>query len=138
MASRGPRVKTKRGEEVGAGKESINRKCPWNMPYSRLRPGHPHPHSSLVSVLPEMFENLFASAGQNDTPLQQRALFLVVLGHLSLARKQRHSKSLKLYKHLSENSELEKTGRGIAKGKPLRWIRTDRQWLSPHSNPQHP
>lgn len=41
---------------MGAGKDSINRKCPWNMPCSRLRPGCHHPHGSLVSVLPEMLQ----------------------------------------------------------------------------------
>lgn len=61
------------------------------MPYSRLRPGHPHPHSFLVSVLLEMLKTCLPLQDKMTQPsTQEKALFFVALGHLSLLRKQRY------------------------------------------------
>lgn len=61
---------------MGAGKDSINRKCPWNMPCSRLRPGRHHPHSSLVSVLPEMLKTCLPLQDKMTHPSTQEPSLL--------------------------------------------------------------
>lgn len=100
---------------MGVGKDSINRKCPWNMPCSRLRPSCYHPHSSLVSVLPEMLKTCLPLQDEMTHRSTREQTFSGALGQPSCLRKQRHTKSQKLWEHLSENSEFETTGRGITK-----------------------
>lgn len=51
----GVRVESEMGKEVGVGEDSLNRKCTWNMPCSRLRPGC-RPQTSTFSVLPQMLK----------------------------------------------------------------------------------
>lgn len=68
------------GKEVGAGEETVNRKCTWNVPVKQVEAVLPPPDFCILRP-PSDAENLLVSARQNGLLfLLEKALFRGTLG----------------------------------------------------------
>lgn len=103
------------GKEVGVGKDSVNRKCTWNMPRNKLRPGC-LPQTSIFLVLPQTLKICLPPQGRTvHWPLHSS---LPGISGASACRGDTHTEAPQLWEHLSENPKLGTTGGAWQRAKP--------------------